>query len=87
VESAQKNGYYEVYGKKRCISDNLSVESISDKRLKIQVQLAQTNGVETRKGIVRNLKRISKISMLPLPGKISADPNAVILNCLAHGPL
>jgi len=31
---------------KESISDNRSVENISDKRLRIEVQRAQTNGVE-----------------------------------------
>jgi len=57
------------------ISDNRSAENISDKRLRIEVQLAQTNGEERVKHfvnvhlhcIVSNLKRISKISTLPSP--------------------
>jgi len=57
-----------------------SVEHISDKRLRTEVQIAQTNGVETVKRfvnvhlyrIVSTLKRISKISALP-PEKIFAQ--------------
>jgi len=59
--------------KRKGISDSRSAENISDKRLRIEVQLAQTNGVERVKRfvnfhlycIVSNLKRISKISTLP----------------------
>jgi len=55
--------------KRKNISDSRSVENISDKRLKIEVQPAQTNGVERVKRfvnvclhcIVNNLQRISKI--------------------------
>jgi len=50
--------------KRKGISDSPSVEKISDKRLRIEVQSAQTNGVERVKrfvndqlhGIVSNLK-------------------------------
>jgi len=67
--------------KGKSISDSRSVESVSDKRLRIEVQPVQTNGVERVKRfvnvhlhcIVSSLKRISTISMLPPPGKISAD--------------
>jgi len=67
--------------KGKSISDNRSVENISDKRLRIEVQPVQTNMLEMVKRfvkvhlhcIVSNLKRISKISMLPPPGKFSAD--------------
>jgi len=66
--------------RKISISDIQSVEKISDKRLEIEVQPAQTNGVERGKRfvnvhlycIVSKLKRISKISTLS-PVKISAD--------------
>ena len=52
--------------------------------MRIEVQPAQTNGVERVKRfvnahlhcIVSNLKRISKISTLPRPGNISADVHA-----------
>jgi len=58
--------------KGKSISDSRSVQNVSDKRLRIEVQPLQTNGVERVKRfvnvhlhcIVRNLKRISKISML-----------------------
>jgi len=61
----------------KSISDSRSVENISEKRLIIEVQPVQTNGVERVKRflnvhlhcIVSNLKRISKISMLPLTWK------------------
>jgi len=77
--SARKNGYYVVYEKKS-VSDSRSVENILDKRLRIEVQPTQTNVVERVNrfvnvhlhGIIRNLKRISKIWTLPHPGKISA---------------
>jgi len=59
--------------KRKSISDSRSVEKISDKRLRIEVQPAQTKGLERVKRfvnvrlhcIVSNLKRISKISTLP----------------------
>jgi len=59
--------------KRKSISDSRSAENISDKRLRIKVQPAQTNGVERVKRfvnvhlycIVSNLKRISKISTSP----------------------
>ena len=71
-----KNGYYVVYEKKS-ISASRSVENVSDKRLRIEVKPAQTNGIERVKHfvnvylhcIVRNLWRISKIWTLPHPGK------------------
>jgi len=55
--------------KRKSISDSRSVENISDKRLRIEVRPAQTNGVERVKRfvnvhlhcIVSNLKIISKI--------------------------
>jgi len=67
--------------KRKGIPDSRSVENISDKRLIIEVQLAQIKGVERVKRfvnvnlhcIVSNLKRISKMSTLPPPGNISAD--------------
>jgi len=63
--------------KRKSISNSRSVESISDKRLRIEIQPAQTNGVKMVKCfmnvrfhcIVNRLKRISKISTLP-PWKI-----------------
>ena len=59
--------------KRKTISDSRSVENISDKKLRIEVQPAQTNGVERLKRFVNvhlhciasNLKRISKILTLP----------------------
>ena len=59
--------------KRKGIPDSRSVENISDKRLRIEVQQAQTNGLERLKSfvnvhlhcIISNLKRISKISTLP----------------------
>jgi len=67
--------------RKKSISASRSVENVSDKRLRIEVQPAQTNGIERVKhfvnihlhGIVSNLWRISKISTLPHSGKVSAD--------------
>jgi len=38
--------------KRKSISDSRSAESISDKRLRIDVQPAQTNGVEKVKRLV-----------------------------------
>jgi len=67
---------------KKSISDSRSVENISDKILRIEVQPAQTNGVETAKRfvnvllhcIISNLRKESKISFnVAPPGKISAD--------------
>jgi len=66
--------------KRKSISDNRNVENISDKRLRIDVQPAQTNGVERVKRfvnvflhcIVSNVKRIGKISKFT-PEKMSAD--------------
>jgi len=60
--------------KRKSISDSRSVENISDKRLRIEVRPAQTNGVERVKRfvnvhlhcIVSNLKIISKIWRCPL---------------------
>jgi len=59
--------------KRESVSDSRSVERISDKRWRIEVQPAQANGVEGVKRfvnanlhcIVSNLKRMSKIYMLP----------------------
>ena len=61
--------------KRKRIYDSRSVENISDKILRNEVQPAQTGGVERVKRflnvylhcIVSNLKRISKISTLPPP--------------------
>ena len=65
-----------VFMKRKSITNSRCVEKISDKRLRIEVQPAQANGVERTKHfvnvhlhcIVSNLKTISKISML-LPSK------------------
>jgi len=59
--------------KRKSITDSRRVGNISDKRLRIEVQQAQTNGVEMVKRfvnvhfhcIVRNLKSISKTPTLP----------------------
>jgi len=64
--------------KGKSISESRSVGNISYKRLRIEVQPVQTNGVERMKRfvnvhshcIVSNLQRISKISMLPPAWKI-----------------
>ena len=66
--------------KRKSISDSRSVGNISDKRLRTEVQPAQTNEVERAKRfvnvllrwIVSNLIRINKISKLA-PEKVSAD--------------
>jgi len=63
-------------------SDSRGVENISDKRLRTEVQPAQTNGVERVKrfvsvylhSIVSNLKKISKISTLPPMEKFLRTP-------------
>ena len=68
--------------KRKSISDRQSLESISDKRLRIEVQPARTNGVERIKRfvnvhlhcIVSNLQRISKISTLPPLEKFLRTP-------------
>ena len=70
--------------KRKSFSDIRSVENILDKRWRIDVQPAQANGVERVMRfvnvdlhcIVSNLKYISKFSMFPSPGKISADVHA-----------
>jgi len=67
--------------KRKCISDSRSVENILDKRLRIEVQPAHTNGLERAMRfvnvdlhcIVSNLKSISKFSTFSPPGKIPAD--------------
>jgi len=67
--------------KRKSISDSRSVENILDKRLRIEVQPSQTNGVARAMRFVNvhlhctvsNLKSISKFLTLPSPGKISAD--------------
>jgi len=67
-----------VFMKRKSISNCRSVENISDKRLRIEVQPAQTNGIERTKHfvnvhlhrIVSNMKRMSKISTLPPPFKM-----------------
>jgi len=68
--------------KRKSISDSGSAENSSDKRLRIEVQPAQTNGAERVKRfvnvhlhcIVSNLKRISKISALPPLEKFLRTP-------------
>jgi len=69
--------------KRKSIFDSRSAENISDKRLRIEVQPAQTNVVESVKRfvnahlhcIVSNLKRIAKFRRCLPPGKISAGPH------------
>ena len=69
---------------RKSISDSRSVEKISDKRLRSEVQPAQTNGEERVKRFVNvhlhctvsNLTSIRKISTLSSPGKFSADAHA-----------
>jgi len=64
--------------KRKSISDSRSAE---DKRLRIEVRPAQTNGAKRVKCFVNvhlhciasNLKRIGKIFTLPPPAKFSAD--------------
>ena len=70
-----------LFTKRKSISDSRSAENISDKRLRIEVQPAQTNGVERVKRfvnvhlhcIVSNLKRWAKFRHCPPPGKVSED--------------
>ena len=70
--------------KRKSISGSRGAENISNKRLRVEVQPAQTTGLETVKRFlnvhlhctVSNPKRIRKISTLPPPGKISADDHA-----------
>jgi len=70
--------------KRKIICDSRSAEKISDKRLRIEVQPPQPNGLERVKRfvnvhlhcIVSNLKRISKISTVFPPLKFSADVHA-----------
>jgi len=65
----------------KSISDSRSVENISDKRLRIEVQPAQANGLERTKRfvnvhlhfIVINLKGICKNFDVAPTGKTSAD--------------
>jgi len=72
--------------KRKNISDSRSVENISYKRLRIEVQPAQTNGIERVNRFVNihlhcidsNLKRISKVSTLPPSGNISADAHGSV---------
>jgi len=69
------------FRKRKSNSGSLNVENISDKRLRLEVQAAQTNGVDRVKHfvnvqlhcIVSNLKRICNISTFP-PGKILRTP-------------
>jgi len=58
VESYRKNGYYTVSEKKTHF-DSRSVKNISDKRLRIDVQPSQTNGVERVKRFVNNYLHLS----------------------------
>ena len=59
--------------KRKSFSDNRSEENILEKRLRIEVQPEQTNGIERVMGfvnvhlhcIVSNLKSISNFSTLP----------------------
>jgi len=68
--------------KRKRISDSRSVENISDKRLRYEIQSAQTDGVERVKRfvnfhlhcIVSSLKRISKISTLCPLEKFKGTP-------------
>jgi len=46
---------------RKSISDSQSVENISDKRLRIELQLAQTNGVE-------RVKRFVNVHLLCIAG-------------------
>ena len=73
---------------KKNISDSRSVQTISDRRLRIEVQAAQNNGVERVKRfvnvylhcIVSSLKRISKISTLPLLEKFLRTPMDALIS-------
>ena len=79
--------------KRQRISDSRSVEYISDKRLRIEVQPAQTNGVEKAKRfldihlhcIVSNLKRVRKISTLPPLEKFLRTPMAHLILIVSTG--
>jgi len=70
------------YMKRKIISDSRSVRKISDKRMRIEVQPPQINGVERVKrfvndhlhSIVSNVKGYAKFRRCP-PGKNSADAN------------
>jgi len=67
--------------KSKSISDSRSAENILDKRLRIEVQPAQTNGVERVKRfvnvhlhcVVSNLKSIINFNVAAPFGKISAE--------------
>jgi len=79
--------------KRQRISDSRSVEYISDKRLRIEVQPAQTNGVEKAKRfldvhlhcIVSNLKGIRKISTLPPLEKFLRTPMTLFILIVSTG--
>jgi len=70
------------FTKGKSIIDSRRVENISGTRLRIEVQPSQSSGVERIRrlvdvhlhGIVSNLKRISKISTLPLLEKFMRTP-------------
>jgi len=76
--------------KRKRISDSRSVEKISDKRLRIEVQPPQTNGVERVKRfvnvhlhcIVSNLQRIIKISTFPPDEYTDFDLEELSVYCL-----
>jgi len=73
--------------KRKRICDSRSVKNILDKRLRSEVQSAQTNGKEMVMGfvnvhlhcIVSNLKSISKFSSLPPLEKFLRTPMGSIL--------
>ena len=91
---AQKTGIVQLI-KRKNISDNRSVENILDKRLRLEVQPAQTNWVERTKRfvnvylhcIVSNLKRISKISTLPPLEKFMRTPMVATNEQMATFPM
>jgi len=80
VESVRKTDTRQ-FLRRKSNAGSWSAENILDKRLSIEIQPAQTNRVESVKRfvnvhlhcIVSNQKRISKITTLLPPGKISAN--------------
>ena len=72
--------------KEKSISGNRSVENISDKRLRIEVQPAQTNGAERVKRfvnvrlhcVVRNLKDKQNFDVAPLEKFLRKSMDALI---------
>jgi len=88
TESARAKMDIRQFMKRKTISDSRSVENISDKILRMEVQPAQTNGVEWVKRFVNvylhciasNLKRIYKISTLPPMEKFVRAPMVALIS-------